>query len=254
MSTRMIGGIIMTHGDDKGLRLPPNVAPIQVSSTVSELYVCLIVSMTRQPYPDMLTQLHLIGAGIAVLLWLGAPLSADRCGCGADVGFCTVCCSVQVVFVPIVRKETDRPAVNEAVDKLHAALKGAGIRCKVRTYRHLGSCICHPATFAPPFVMCAIPAQGPYPVTSVADLPLRTSEGHSSTGVMMACVGVCVLVACVQVDANDQKTPGWRYNYWELKGVPVRVEVGPRDVESNTCVMARRDVPGETRRPSAGQL
>ncbi len=30
VSTRMIGGIIMTHGDDKGLRLPPNVAPIQV--------------------------------------------------------------------------------------------------------------------------------------------------------------------------------------------------------------------------------
>lgn len=48
-----------------------------------------------------------------------------------------------------------------------------------------------------------------------------------------------------QVDGNDQKTPGWRYNYWELKGVPVRVEVGPRDVESGTCVMARRDVPGE---------
>jgi hypothetical protein len=39
--------------------------------------------------------------------------------------------SAQVVIVPIVRKETDRPAVNEAADKLHAALKGAGIRCKV---------------------------------------------------------------------------------------------------------------------------
>jgi len=32
VSTRLIGGIIMTHGDDKGLRLPPNVAPTQVSS------------------------------------------------------------------------------------------------------------------------------------------------------------------------------------------------------------------------------
>lgn len=49
----------------------------------------------------------------------------------------------------------------------------------------------------------------------------------------------------LQVDSNDLKTPGWRYNYWELKGVPVRVEVGPRDVEAGTCVMARRDVPGE---------
>lgn len=56
----------MTHGDDKGLRLPPNIAPIQV------------------------------------------------------------------VVVPIVRKEADRAAVNEAADKLAAALKAAGIRNKVR--------------------------------------------------------------------------------------------------------------------------
>lgn len=34
MSTRMIGGIIMTHGDDKGLRLPPRLAPIQVGFRV----------------------------------------------------------------------------------------------------------------------------------------------------------------------------------------------------------------------------
>jgi prolyl-tRNA synthetase len=49
----------------------------------------------------------------------------------------------------------------------------------------------------------------------------------------------------LQVDGNDMKTPGWRYNYWELKGVPLRVEVGPRDVEQGTCVLARRDMPGE---------
>jgi prolyl-tRNA synthetase len=49
----------------------------------------------------------------------------------------------------------------------------------------------------------------------------------------------------LQVDGNDQKTPGWRFNYWELKGVPVRIEVGPRDVEQGVCVLARRDRPGE---------
>jgi hypothetical protein len=52
------------------------------------------------------------------------------------------------------------------------------------------------------------------------------------------------MYVCTQVDGNDLKTPGWRYNYWELKGVPVRVEVGPRDVEQGACVLARRDVPG----------
>ena len=48
-----------------------------------------------------------------------------------------------------------------------------------------------------------------------------------------------------QVDSNDLKTPGWRYNYWELKGVPVRVEVGPKDVANNSCVTARRDQGGQ---------
>src|SRR5439155_12402848 len=40
-------------------------------------------------------------------------------------------------------------------------------------------------------------------------------------------------------------TPGFKYNEWELKGVPVRVEIGPRDVEKGTAAVARRDVPGK---------
>uniref|UniRef100_A0A7S0RZ60 proline--tRNA ligase n=1 Tax=Chlamydomonas leiostraca TaxID=1034604 RepID=A0A7S0RZ60_9CHLO len=111
VSTRMIGGIIMTHGDDKGLRLPPRIAP------------------------------------------------------------------VQVVIVPIVKKEGDRPAVMDAVAALEAAAKGAGIR--------------------------------------------------------------------VKVDADSRQTPGWKFNHWEMKGVPVRVEVGPKDVEAGGCVVARRDKPGK---------
>ncbi|PNH09181.1 Proline--tRNA ligase [Tetrabaena socialis] len=111
VSTRVIGGIIMTHGDDKGLRLPPRLAP------------------------------------------------------------------VQVVIIPIVKKEEDRAPVNEAAQALAAAAKAAGIR--------------------------------------------------------------------VKVDLDDRQTPGWKYNYWEMRGVPVRVEVGPKDVQSNTCVTARRDMPGK---------
>lgn len=44
MSTRMIGGIIMSHGDDKGLRLPPNIAPIQVGPLSRVLCLCLRLS------------------------------------------------------------------------------------------------------------------------------------------------------------------------------------------------------------------
>ncbi len=45
----------------------------------------------------------------------------------------------------------------------------------------------------------------------------------------------------VDIDARDEYTPGWKYNYWELKGVPLRVEIGPEDVEKNQIVLVRRD-------------
>jgi prolyl-tRNA synthetase len=49
----------------------------------------------------------------------------------------------------------------------------------------------------------------------------------------------------VKVDASDARSPGWKFNEWELKGVPLRVEIGPRDVQNNSVVLARRDVPGK---------
>lgn len=48
-----------------------------------------------------------------------------------------------------------------------------------------------------------------------------------------------------KVDDRDNLSPGFKYNEWELKGIPVRVEVGPRDVEKGTVAVARRDVPGK---------
>ncbi|MGA0007231.1 MAG: His/Gly/Thr/Pro-type tRNA ligase C-terminal domain-containing protein [Burkholderiaceae bacterium] len=44
-----------------------------------------------------------------------------------------------------------------------------------------------------------------------------------------------------KLDARENYTPGWKYNHWELKGVPLRVEVGARDLENGTCVIVRRD-------------
>ena len=109
LSTRMVGGVIMTHGDDKGLRLPPRLAPIQV------------------------------------------------------------------VAVPIYRKEEQRASIMEVVDKLVAELREKGIR--------------------------------------------------------------------VHIDDRDE-SPGFKYNDWEMRGVPIRLEVGPKDVEKGSAVLARRDVPG----------
>ncbi|XP_043720530.1 proline--tRNA ligase, chloroplastic/mitochondrial isoform X2 [Telopea speciosissima] len=49
----------------------------------------------------------------------------------------------------------------------------------------------------------------------------------------------------VELDASEQRTPGWKFNFWEMKGVPLRIEIGPRDVSSGTVVISRRDVPGK---------
>ena len=104
VSTRLIGAIIMTHGDERGLRLPPKIAPIQ-----------------------------------AVIL----PIAAHKGG------------------------------VMEACEKLFTDLKAAGFR--------------------------------------------------------------------VKLDDRDTVSPGFKFNDWELKGVPVRLEVGPRDLENGVVTVFRRD-------------
>ena len=45
----------------------------------------------------------------------------------------------------------------------------------------------------------------------------------------------------VKLDDREQYTPGYKFNYWEMKGVPVRLEIGPRDIENGQCVLVRRD-------------
>ena len=45
----------------------------------------------------------------------------------------------------------------------------------------------------------------------------------------------------VMLDDRDSQTPGWKFNEWELKGVPLRLEIGPKDIEKSQVVLARRD-------------
>ncbi|MGD6807116.1 MAG: proline--tRNA ligase [Candidatus Bathyarchaeia archaeon] len=45
----------------------------------------------------------------------------------------------------------------------------------------------------------------------------------------------------VILDDRGEYTPGWKFNQWELKGVPLRIEIGPRDIKNGQCVMVRRD-------------
>ncbi|MDO8648550.1 MAG: proline--tRNA ligase [Candidatus Peregrinibacteria bacterium] len=106
VSTRLIGTVIVVHGDTKGLRLPPSLAPIQV------------------------------------------------------------------VVVPIYKSDEEKTAVLEACDGLKRALS-ENIRIKV--------------------------------------------------------------------DSREEKSPGFKFNEWEVKGVPLRIELGPRDLKSGNVVLVRRD-------------
>jgi prolyl-tRNA synthetase len=44
----------------------------------------------------------------------------------------------------------------------------------------------------------------------------------------------------VQLDASD-KSPGWKFSEQEIKGIPTRIEMGPKDIENNQCIVVRRD-------------
>ena len=45
----------------------------------------------------------------------------------------------------------------------------------------------------------------------------------------------------IEVDSRDQVSPGFKFNDCELKGIPVRIEIGPRDIENGECILVRRD-------------
>lgn len=112
VSTRLIGGLVMTHSDDEGLVLPPKIAP------------------------------------------------------------------VQVVIVPIFKGEEQKIILDEKIKTLVASFKSAGIR--------------------------------------------------------------------VKYDDSDNQRPGWKFAEYELKGVPIRIAVGPRDLENNQVELARRDTKEKT--------
>ncbi len=112
VSTRLVGALIMVHGDDKGLRLPPKVAP------------------------------------------------------------------VQIVIIPIIKNENSLAEIEKFLEPFLAELGEIGIRFKL--------------------------------------------------------------------DDRQKISPGFKFNEWEMKGVPIRVEVGPRDMESGTVFCARRDTSEKT--------
>jgi prolyl-tRNA synthetase len=56
----------------------------------------------------------------------------------------------------------------------------------------------------------------------------------------------------VMLDDREAYTPGWKFAEWELRGVPLRLEIGPKDIEKSQVVLARRDTREKGSRPMAG--
>jgi prolyl-tRNA synthetase len=82
--------------------------------------------------------------------------------------------------------------------------------------------------------------------TQVVVVPIYKSDAERER-VMAAVAAITASwkgVLRYKVDDRDNLSPGFKYNEWELKGVPVRIEVGPKDVDKGSVALARRDVPG----------
>jgi prolyl-tRNA synthetase len=56
----------------------------------------------------------------------------------------------------------------------------------------------------------------------------------------------------VMIDDRETQTPGWKFNEWELRGVPLRLEIGPKDIEKSQVVLARRDTREKSFAPMDG--
>src|SRR5437899_13027044 len=54
----------------------------------------------------------------------------------------------------------------------------------------------------------------------------------------------------ITLDLREGFSPGWKFNDWEMRGVPVRIELGPKDVAKHAAVLARRDRPDKEGTPS----
>jgi prolyl-tRNA synthetase len=84
------------------------------------------------------------------------------------------------------------------------------------------------------------------PYQSVVVPIFRNDEEKSQVMPVVARVGQELSAAGIRVKVDDREhlTPGFKFNEWELRGVPLRIDIGPRDVAKESVALARRDIPG----------
>jgi prolyl-tRNA synthetase len=86
------------------------------------------------------------------------------------------------------------------------------------------------------------PRVAPYQVVIV---PIPPRKGDVNEAVLPKCREVLAVLRSAGIrahlDDRDTQLPGWKYADWEMRGVPVRMEIGPKDIEKDQCVLVRRD-------------
>lgn len=74
----------------------------------------------------------------------------------------------------------------------------------------------------------------------VVIVPIPGKDGEGVLAAARALAARLKPLARVRLDDRDEYTPGWKFNDWEMRGVPIRLEIGPRDVAADQAVMAKR--------------
>ena len=99
------------------------------------------------------------------------------------------------------------------------------------------------------------PRLAPFQVVIVPIYKNDAERGPVMEAVEQARRALAAAEVRVKLDDRDGLTPGFKFNDWELRGVPLRLEVGPKDVAKGTVALARRDTPGKAGKsfvPAAG--
>jgi prolyl-tRNA synthetase len=82
------------------------------------------------------------------------------------------------------------------------------------------------------------------PIQAVIVPIFKNDEEKSVVMPVVQKIAAELSVIRVKVDDRTEVNPGFKFNDWEMRGVPLRIEVGPKDVEKGTVALARRDLPG----------
>lgn len=89
------------------------------------------------------------------------------------------------------------------------------------------------------------PNIAPYQVVIVPCGITATTTDEEKTKLYEECNKLAASLTSAEIrckcDLNDHYSPGWKFNHWELKGVPIRIELGPKDLSKKQFVAARRD-------------